>query len=98
MSTSPVGTGFPPEGTGPPPDPDPSEGLSTTWQKRYEHGAKVTLPAAEKIREFSLKLVIPNNNTNNNKNNNSTSPNLQKTIISPKENRETALLLTKYPT
>jgi hypothetical protein len=78
MGDTPVGPGPPPEGTGPPPAPDPDEGLSPVWEKRYEHGAKVTLPAAEKIREFTLKLVIPNTNNNKNK---STSPSTnQKTV------------------
>jgi hypothetical protein len=65
MTDLPDGSGPPHEDTGPPPDPDPDEGLSPVWQARYAHGAKVTLPAAEKIRFFTLKIVTNNNNNAN---------------------------------
>jgi hypothetical protein len=75
MTDLPDGSGPPPEGTDLPPEPDPDEGLSPVWQARYAHGAKVTLPAAKKIRQFSLKLVINNNTTAND-----ATPNQHKTV------------------
>jgi hypothetical protein len=74
MTDLPDGAGPPHEDTDPPPEPDPDEGLSPVWQACYTHGAKVTLPAAETIRQFSLKLIINNNNTAN------TATNQQKTV------------------
>jgi hypothetical protein len=65
MTDLPDGSGPPHEDTDPPPEPDPDEGLSPVWRARYAHGAKVTLPAAEKIRFFTLKIITNNNNTAN---------------------------------
>ena len=80
MASTPAGSGPPPEGTEPPPAPDPPQDLDETWRKRYEHGAKISMPTTEKIREFSLKLVLksPSNANNNNTDNNTTTFNCHK--------------------
>jgi hypothetical protein len=60
MSEAPAASGPPSETTGSPPAPDPTPDLTTTWEKRAIHGAKVTLPTAEKIRNFFIRIIIKN--------------------------------------